>query len=150
MAPPLPTRPLVPIQYTPTRASLGPGPGGRTGSARLLSFLDITRVADPLLAAEIVGRSNNGLDGFSHGELSFAPAEAQVAAQHFPGVEIANGDQLSQEALALGARSYCKKRGKHTFHPLAMVGASRVGDQAERRYTLLCASSRKTRSPCSS
>src|SRR5215467_12558485 len=87
--------------------------------------------------AAMVGRSNNGHDGFNHGELSFVPAEAQVAAQHFPAVEIANGNQLSQQALALGARSYCKKRSKHTFHPLAMVGASGVGDQAERRYTLL-------------
>src|SRR5262249_23475104 len=58
-------------------------------------------------------------------ELSFVPAEAQVAAQHFPAVEIANGNQLSQQALALGAHSYCKKRSKHTFHPLAMASGRR-------------------------
>ena len=74
-------------------------------------------------------------DRFYYRELRLLRAQAQVAAQQLPEVQVANGDQLGQKSLAFRAGTLGEEGDENTLYPFVVVGAARVGEQAELTIT---------------
>src|SRR5712671_2421693 len=81
--------------------------------------------------------SRDAVDEITYGHLRFLTAEAQIAPQHFPHIQVSDRHKLGALLLAFGRGTVREQGTEHVLDPGLVVAAAGLSDLAESGSPLL-------------